>query len=163
MNKNWFHLLIVLDLQQKKFPFQNFFFFLISEEKYATQQNTYLSKININELTDTLLENTEFISYFNSVVDTSCVDNFDDNTRERLFSDLSSLYLRARLYSLARDVVSKHKLYLKRQRLRALRKEIKKSSEKSQTNEWKEYHTYMQNGILNMSYSTNYTSIYLRN
>lgn len=62
-----------------------FFFFLISEEKYATQQNTYLSKININELTDTLLENTEFISYFNSVVDTSCVDNFDDNTRERLF------------------------------------------------------------------------------
>ena len=85
MNKNWFHLLIVLDLQQKKFPFQNFFFFLISEEKYATQQNTYLSKININELTDTLLENTEFISYFNSVVDTSCVDNFDDNTRERLF------------------------------------------------------------------------------
>ena len=85
MNKNWFHLLIVLDLQQKKFPFQNFFFFLISEEKYATQQNTYLSKININELTDTLLENTEFISYFNSVVDTSFVDNFDDNTRERLF------------------------------------------------------------------------------
>ena len=85
MNKNWFHLLIVLDLQQKKIPFQNFFFFLISEEKYATQQNTYLSKININELTDTLLENTEFISYFNSVVDTSCVDNFDDNTRERLF------------------------------------------------------------------------------
>ena len=62
-----------------------FFFFFISEEKYATQQNTYLSKININELTDTLLENTEFISYFNSVLDTSCVDNFDDNTRERLF------------------------------------------------------------------------------
>ena len=86
MNKNWFHLLIVLDLQQKKIPFKNFFFFfLISEEKYATQQNTYLSKININELTDTLLENTEFISYFNSVVDTFCVDNFDDNTRERLF------------------------------------------------------------------------------
>ena len=85
MNKNWLQLLIVVDLQQKNFHFRIFFFFLISEEKYATQQNTYLSKININELTDTLLENTEFISYFNSVVDTSCVDNFDDNTRERLF------------------------------------------------------------------------------
>ena len=72
-------------LTAKKFPFQNFF--LITEEKfgYARQQNTHLPKININELTDTLLENTEFISYFNSVVDTSCVDNFDDNTRERLF------------------------------------------------------------------------------
>ena len=60
---------------------------MISEEKfgYATQQNTHLSKISNNELTDTLPENTEFISYFNSVVDTSCVDNFDDNTREILF------------------------------------------------------------------------------
>ena len=114
----------MVDLQQKIFHFRFFFFFFISEEK-----------INTNELTDILPENTEFISYFNSVVDTSCVDNFDDNTRERLCFDLSSLYLRARFYSLARDVVSKHKLYLKRQRLRTLQKEIKKSSEKSQTNE----------------------------
>ena len=118
MNKNWFQLLIVVDLQQKNFHFR--IFFLITEEKfgYARQQNTHLPKININELTDALLENTEFISYFNSVVDTSCVDNFDENTRERLFFDLSNLYLRVRLYS-------KRKISLKRQRLKTLLKKSK--------------------------------------
>ena len=118
MNKNWFQLLIVVDLQQKNFHFR--IFFLITEEKfgYARQQNTHLPKININELTDALLENTEFISYFNSVVDTSCVDNFDENTRERLFFDLSNLYLRVRLYS-------KRKISLKRQRSKTLLKKSK--------------------------------------
>ena len=115
----------MVDLQQKNFHFR--IFFLITEEKfgYARQQNTHLPKININELTDALLENTEFISYFNSVVDTSCVDNFDENTRERLFFDLSNLYLRVRLYSLARDVVSKRKISLKRQRSKTLLKKSK--------------------------------------
>ena len=58
-----------------KLPFQSIF--LITEEKfrYVTQQNTQLAKINISELTDTLLEKKELISYFKSIVDTSGVDN----------------------------------------------------------------------------------------
>ena len=76
-----------------KLPFPNIF--LITEEKfrYVTQQNTHLVKININELTDPLFENTEFISYFNSIVHTSGVDNFDDNAHEKLLHGMVSLYL----------------------------------------------------------------------
>ena len=68
---------------------------MITEEKfrYATQQNTRLAKINVSELTDTLLENTELISYFNSILDTSGVDNFDDDAREKLLHDMLILYL----------------------------------------------------------------------
>ena len=96
--------------------------------------------MNINEWADTLLENTELISYFKSIVDTSDVDNFDDDARDKLLHDMLSLYLRVRLYSLARDIVSKHKLSLKKKRSKALQKEIKKSTGKPQINEWKEYY-----------------------
>ena len=80
---------------------------MITEEKfrYDTKQNPHLAKIN-SELTNTLLENTELISYFNSVVDTSGVDNFDDDAHEKFLHDMLSLYLRVRLYSLARDIAS---------------------------------------------------------
>ena len=80
---------------------------MITEEKfrYDTKQNPHLAKINI-ELTNTLLENTELISYFNSIVDTSGVDNFDDDAHEKLLHDMLSLYLRVRSYSLARDIAS---------------------------------------------------------
>ena len=76
-----------------KLPFQNIF--LINEERfrYVTQQNTHLAKININEITDTLLENTEVSSYFNSIVDTSGVDNFDDDAREKHLHDRLSFYV----------------------------------------------------------------------
>lgn len=67
-----------------KLSFQNIF--LITEEKfrYVTKQNTYLAKTNINELTDTLLENTELISYFKLIVDTSGIDNFENDALEKL-------------------------------------------------------------------------------
>ena len=88
VERNYEHKLIsALNLEgltEFKLPFQNIF--LITGEKFrsATQQNTDLAKINISELTDTLLGNTELISYFNSIVDTSGGDNFSNGAREKL-------------------------------------------------------------------------------
>ena len=56
----------------------------------ATQQSIHLSKIKISELIYNLLENTELIRYCNSIVDTSGVDNFDDNARKKLLHDMLS-------------------------------------------------------------------------
>ena len=40
-----------------------------------------------------MLENTELISYFNSIMDSSGVDNFDEETREKLLNHMLSFYL----------------------------------------------------------------------
>ena len=67
-------------------------------------------------------------------MDTSGVDNSDDDVRERILHGMLSLYLRVRSHSLARDIVSKNKLSLKKKCSKALRKEIKNSTEKPQIN-----------------------------
>ena len=59
-----------------------------------------------------------------------------------------SLYLCVQLHSLARDIVSKHKLSLKKKfSNKALQKEIKKSVEQPQVNEWREYYHVYQMGF----------------
>ena len=81
----------------------------------------------------------------NWILDTSGVDNIDDNARENLLHDKLSLYLQGWSYSLARDTVSKHKLTLKKKLSnKALQKEAKKLTEKPQVNEWKEYYHIYQ-------------------
>lgn len=125
-----------------KLSFQNIF--LITEEKfrYATQQHLFSKDQNqwINRYFT--WEETELISCFNSIVDTSGVDNFDDDTLEEPLHDMVNLYLRDWSYSLALDIVSKHKLTLKKKSSKALPKEIKKLTKKSQINECKENHIY---------------------
>ena len=68
-------------------------------------------------------------------MDTFDVDNFDDDAHEKLLHDMRSLLLRFRSYSLARDIISKHKLSLKKKRSQALGKQIKNSAEKPEINE----------------------------
>ena len=85
-------------------------------------------------------------------MDTSGADNFDDDAHEKLFHEMFSLRLQVRSYSLARDIIYKHKLSSKKKRSKALGKEIKNSTEKPKINEWKEQYRY----------STNYKSIYLK-
>ena len=75
-------------------------------------------------------------------MDTSGVDNFDDDTLEEPLHDMVNLYLRDWSYSLALDIVSKHKLTLKKKSSKALPKEIKKLTKKSHINECKENHIY---------------------
>ena len=66
-------------------------------------------------------------------MDISVVDNFDDDVREKLLHDMLSSHERVRSYSLTPDIVSKHKLSLKKKHSKSLRKEIKKSTGKPQT------------------------------
>ena len=108
-----------------KFLIQNIFLITGEKFRFVTQQNTHLTEVNINELTDTLLENTELISYFNSILDTSGVGTFDNNGLEKLLHDMLSLYLRLQSHSLVRDIVSKHKFFLKNKVQRLSKKELK--------------------------------------
>ena len=108
-----------------KFLIQNIFLITGEKFRFVTQQNTHLTEVNINELTDTLLENTELISYFNSILDTSGVGTFDNNGLEKLLHDMLSLYLRLQSHSLERDIVSKHKFSLKNNVQRLSKKELK--------------------------------------
>lgn len=66
------------------------------------------------ELTNNILDNTEFISYYNSIVYTSIEDNLDENANEKRLIYMFSSYLWLLSYSLATDGVSKHKLSLKK-------------------------------------------------
>ena len=66
------------------------------------------------ELTNNILDNTEFISYYNSIVYTSIEDNLDENANEKRLIYMFSSYLRLLSYSLATGSVSKHKLSLKK-------------------------------------------------
>ena len=61
-----------------------------------------------------LTDNTEFISYYNSIVYTSTEDNLDENANEKRLIYMCSSYLWLLSYSLATDGVSKHKLSLKK-------------------------------------------------
>ena len=66
------------------------------------------------ELTNNILDNTEFISYYNSIVYTSIEDNLDENANEKRLIYMFSSYLWLLSYSLATDGVSKHQLSLKK-------------------------------------------------
>ena len=45
------------------------------------------------ELTNNILDNTEFISYYNSIVYTSIEDNLDENANEKRLIYMFSSYL----------------------------------------------------------------------
>ena len=64
-----------------KLPFENIFLITEGKFRYAAQQKTHMAKINISELTNTLLEKTELVSYFSSIVNISGVDNFESRLK----------------------------------------------------------------------------------
>ena len=76
------------------------------------------------------MQDTEVISHYNSVVDNSGVENIDIEDRENLLQNMLQLYIRVRAFSLARDSVGKHRLASKQKRSKALRKNIKKATDK---------------------------------
>ena len=68
-------------------------------------------------------------------MDTSGVDNFDDDARKKLLHDMLNLYLWVRSYLSVGDIVSKHKLFFEEKTLKGSSKKIKKWTEKPQINE----------------------------
>lgn len=110
--------------------FQRIFLKTEMQFRIATTNQNHLKSIDVKSITNVLMQDTEVISYYNSVVDTSGVKNFQDENKENLLENMIQLYLRVRSFSLARDIVGKHKLASKQKRTKALRKDIKKSSEK---------------------------------
>ena len=96
----------------------------------VTSTNNHLKSIDVNSITYSLMQDTEVISHYNSVVDTSGVENIEIEDRKNLLQNMLQLYIRVRAFSLARDIVGKHRLASKQKRSKALRKNIKKSTDK---------------------------------
>ena len=106
--------------------------FLKAEIRFriATTTNNHLKNIDVNNITHSLMQDTEVVSYYNSVVDTSGVENLQDEEKDNLLQNMLQLYLRVRAFSLARDIVGKHKLASKQKLAKCLRKDIRKSTNK---------------------------------
>ena len=69
--------------------------------RIETSKDTHLDSINIQKIAENLMEDTEVISHYNSIVDSSGVPNVTDELRESLLSNMLRLYLRVRAFSLA--------------------------------------------------------------
>ena len=110
--------------------FQRMFLKAEVQFRKVTTTNNHLKSIDVNSITYSLVQDTEFISYYNSVLDTCGVENIDSEDRENLLQNMLQLYIRVRAFSLARDIVGKHRQASKQKRSKALRKNIKKSTDK---------------------------------
>ena len=110
--------------------FQRMFLKAEVQFRKVTTTNNHLKSIDVNSITYSLMQDTEVISYYNSVVDTCGVENIDSEDRENLLQNMLQLYIRVRAFSLARDIVGKHRQASKQKRSKALHKNIKKSTDK---------------------------------
>ena len=73
--------------------------------------------------------NTEVASLFNSLIENSGVA-IDSEVKDNLLENMLKLYLRVGSFSYARDITNKHMFALKKEKNKALRKDIKKAMDK---------------------------------
>ena len=73
---------------------------------------------------------TDLVSMYNSLVETATLP-LDPELRKNLLENMLKLYLRVRTFSFARDITEKHKYASKKSKAKALRKVIKKPTNKT--------------------------------
>ena len=73
--------------------FQRMFLKAEIQFRKVTSTSNHLKSIDVNSLTYFLMQDAEVISYYNSVVDTSGVENIDIEDRENLQQNMLQLYL----------------------------------------------------------------------
>ena len=76
--------------------FQRMFLKAEVQFRKVTTTNNHLKSIDVNSITYSLMQDTEVISYYNSVVDTCGVENIDSEDRENLLQNMLQLYIRVR-------------------------------------------------------------------
>ena len=81
-------------------------------------------------ITDQLMMDTQVISMYNSLVDD--YDNYSIKSvvQFSVLENMLKLYLRVRSFAFANDSVHNHKLAMNQSKARALRKDIKKATDK---------------------------------
>ena len=74
--------------------FQRMFVKVEVQFRKVTTTNNHLKSIDVNSITYSLMQDTEVIGHYNSVVDTSGVENIENEDRENLLQNMLQLYIR---------------------------------------------------------------------
>ena len=105
-----------------------------AEEHFRIETNvTSIHRINIEQITKSLMKDKNVISTYNSIVENCSKTEGFKEMKHNLLHEMFQLYLRVRSFSLAKDITDKFKLQNKSGKKKSLRKYIKKSSEKPKT------------------------------
>ncbi len=105
--------------------------FTIAEETFRvhTSVANHVSKINIDYMVSQLRMETRIVSLYNNLVVDADV-GLNSEVKKNLLENILKLYLRVRAFSYTKDITNQHKCKLKKTKAKALRKNIKKSTEK---------------------------------
>ena len=108
--------------------------FILAEQLFrkTTETEKHLKKIDINAMTEELLQDTKIISLYKAIIGTSDTNDLDNEVKVNLLENILKLYLRVRSFSFAKDITS-HKKQEQRNlkfKTKALRNDIKKASGK---------------------------------
>ena len=108
--------------------------FILAEQLFrkTTETEKHLKKIDINAMTEELLQDTKIISLYKAIIGASDTNDLDNEVKVNLLENILKLYLRVRSFSFAKDITS-HKKQEQRNlkfKTKALRNDIKKASGK---------------------------------
>ena len=89
--------------------------FILAEQLFrkTTETEKHLKKIDINAMTEELLQDTKIISLYKAIIGTSDTNDRDNEVKVNLLENILKLYLRVRSFSFAKDITS-HKKQKKR-------------------------------------------------
>ena len=105
--------------------------FVIADETFGdhTSGAYHISKVNIELIINQLMMDTSLISMYNSLI---VDETINTEVKHSLLENLLKLYIRVRAFTFAKDITNKHKYLLKKSKSKALRKDIKKATEKTE-------------------------------
>eukprot|EP00794_Sanderia_malayensis_P002686 gene2686-3108_t len=106
--------------------------FIIAEETFRGHASTtnHISKINTGLIISQLMTETRIISLYNSLIVEDDLIKKNSEVKKNLLENKLKLYLRVRAFSFANDLTNRHKYALKKNKEKALRKDIKKATDK---------------------------------
>ena len=99
--------------------------FCIAEEIFKKHTETFSNKIDGQLITKAVLEDTGVLANFSKLK--SDINHADNKITKNILEYLIHLYLKTRTFSLVRSKMDAHKLFLRKNKARSLRTEIKKS------------------------------------
>ena len=81
--------------------------FILAEQLFCktTKIERHLKKIDINAITEELLQDTKIISLYKAITGASDTNDLDYEVKVNLLESILKLYLRVRSFSLAKDIV----------------------------------------------------------
>ena len=82
--------------------------FILAEQLFlkTTETEKHLKKIDINAMTEELLQDTKIISLYKAIIGTSDRNDLDNEVKVNLLDNILKLYLRVRSFSFAKDITS---------------------------------------------------------